>query len=140
MCAQGRVLFHEAALLGNAGDAIQQQTGLRCLEAALQHAVIGTELAPGSLSCAALRATLLLNMILEQCVVAGSAFGNQPTPFLDFLSKHLTDALKCCRTAVKTSTSDSEPGIPIFVGGLNTNDPCCLVSTGLSVLSSCSRC
>ena len=125
---QGRVLFHEAALLGNMGMAAQQQTGLRCLEAALQHAVIATELAPRSLSCAALRATLLLNMILEQCVVADSRMDPQPGPALDHLAQHLTNTLKSCRSTVKVAAFDPEAAIPIFAGGLDTKDPCCLVS------------
>ena len=70
--AQARLLFHEAAT-PEAVDGEQPGAGrVALLRDALAHARTATELAPASLSCAALRATLLANLLVENSTAAGA--------------------------------------------------------------------
>ncbi|KAK9809368.1 hypothetical protein WJX73_009107 [Symbiochloris irregularis] len=125
----GRVLFHEAALSGHDQRAAHQHIGLSCLKDALLHTITATELAPNSLSCAALRATLLLNMILEHCISAdGQGPASPALSSIAYLSDQLAAALKHCRT-VAEHPGVQEVDVRIYVGGLRTNDPCCLGTT-----------
>jgi len=73
LLAQARLLFHEAAtpeVVDGAAAGGARRVAL--LRDALAHARTATELAPASLSCAALRATLLANLLVENSTAVGA--------------------------------------------------------------------
>lgn len=68
VCLQARLLFHEAAGAispGTVGSNSSLQR-IQLLTDAYEHAAVATELSPNSLSCAALRATLAINLLVEE--------------------------------------------------------------------------
>ena len=126
---QARVLFHEAALLGQDHRSARQQISSKCLGDAYQHAITATRLAPSSASCAALRATLVLNLILEQCITANAhPPSGQASPVGRFADQ-LSATLKHCSAVAAAKCTGDEADVQIAAGGLRTNDPCCLVCT-----------
>ena len=81
---QARLLFHEAAtpeVVNDGASSPGAGNGARrvaLLRDALAHARTATELAPASLSCAALRATLLANLLVENSTAVGARCGESP--------------------------------------------------------------
>ncbi|KAL6749024.1 hypothetical protein V8C86DRAFT_2860957, partial [Haematococcus lacustris] len=114
-----RLLYHEAAVLEG------QQSGgkarLQLLQEALACASIGTQLNPNSLSTAALRATLCVNMLVE---LSGSAAGAIPDALS--IKEEFKGAILACQIAASTPEPTlSEPVIAINDGS-QTCDPCSL--------------
>lgn len=75
---QARLLFHEAAGAispGTVGSNSSLQR-IQLLTDAYEHAAVATDLSPNSLSCAALRATLAINLLVEESALLTPA----PTP------------------------------------------------------------
>ncbi|GFH26246.1 C2H2-type domain-containing protein, partial [Haematococcus lacustris] len=117
--AAARLLYHEAAVLEG------QQSGgkarLQLLQEALACASIGTQLNPNSLSTAALRATLCVNMLVE---LSGSAAGAIPDALS--IKEEFKGAILACQIAASTPEPTlSEPVIAINDGS-QTCDPCSL--------------
>ena len=126
---QARVLFHEAALLAQDHRSARQQISSKCLGDAYQHAITATRLAPTSASCAALRATLILNLILEQCITANARPPSGQASAVGCFADQLSGTLKHCSTVAEAKRVEDEADVQIAAGGLRTNDPCCLVCT-----------
>lgn len=77
------MLYHEAA--GVSGDAPGPgglTKRIQLLQEAAQHATLATEQAPNSLSCAALRATLAINLLVEESAQLVPSSGTVPEPKL----------------------------------------------------------
>jgi hypothetical protein len=75
---QARLLFHEAAGAispGTVGSNSSLQR-IQLLTDAYEHAAVATDLSPNSLSCAALRATLAINLLVEESALLTPS----PTP------------------------------------------------------------
>lgn len=145
--AQARVYYHEAAVLESVDPGGKPSSELRLglLTSALESARAATELNPHSLSSAALRATCVVNVLVEE----SSLFGNstkgqngQPAAGSSVSSDGLTasrcqrikqefrDALAACTLALNSQTPTLfEPVISIQDGSSQTTDPCCLVSS-----------
>lgn len=114
LCPQSRVLYHEAS----AADA---EARLPLLREALNHAKRASALCPRSLSCAALRATLAINTLVEE------SNGSAPASAAAFRAE-LSGAIAAC-TAATAGPSDQiqEPVITINDGTSQSCDPCSLV-------------
>lgn len=65
---QARLLFHEAAgaISPSAVGSNSSLQRIQLLTDAYEHAAVATDLSPNSLSCAALRATLAINLLVEE--------------------------------------------------------------------------
>lgn len=133
---QARLLFHEAATPEAAdGGALPAARRVQLLRDALAHARTATELAPASLSCAALRATLLANLLVENSTAIGgiSAGGAAAGPgaseaLVAEMQQQLREGVDACgRVLALQQPLPSEPIIFIATGHLKTIDPCCLV-------------
>lgn len=78
---QARLLYHEAAVMeAQQGVGIRpSQSRLALLKGALAAARLATELNPNSLSSAALRATLVVNVLVEESsLFSGSSSSSVP--------------------------------------------------------------
>lgn len=65
---QARLLFHEAAgaISPSTVGSNSSHQRIQLLTDAYEHAAVATDLSPNSLSCAALRATLAINLLVEE--------------------------------------------------------------------------
>jgi hypothetical protein len=108
-------------------------------------------LCPASLSCAALRATLLVNLLVEESALSGSlgagALERTHVPELPSgvssqvaawhsqssearcaaIRKEFKEAIAACAKTLSLEALTVEPVITINHGGAKTCDPCCLV-------------
>ncbi len=105
---------------------------LALLKEALDAAAVATELNPHSLSSAALRATCVVNVLVEESSLFGSK-GQQQDRLSDTrchrIKGEFKDALAACTRALASKTPTLvEPVISIADGTSQTCDPCCLVS------------
>jgi hypothetical protein len=141
------VLYHEAAVLEgadgvNGGNKPSEQR-LALLREALEAASQATNMNPASLSSAALRATCVVNVLVEESSLAG---GSQRQPSEQSSGKsrldeasclrikaEFKDALSACNRSLAEKVYDSEgrtfvePVIGLSDGSSQTCDPCCLV-------------
>lgn len=163
-----RLLYHEAASTAGSGDAAaaaaaaapagSAATSLRriqLLQEAYDHASVATALAPNSLSCAALRATLAINLLVEESALltpasssssnpGGSSSGEpgghaaaqqqQQLSALDSkcqqLRERFRDSITACRAALEHANPLLvEPVITMITSTHTTCDPCSLVSS-----------
>lgn len=113
---------------------------IQLLQEAYEHAVEATALAPNSLSCAALRATLAINLLVEESALLNPsnkpAKKGQGVSALDKKCQELRERFKgsidACRTALEhPSPVMVEPVITMITSTHTTRDPCSLVSCGL---------
>ena len=145
-CAQARVLYHEAAVLEGAdgvnGSNKPSEQRLALLREALEAASQATSMNPASLSSAALRATCVVNVLVEESSLAG---GGQRQPGEQVTGSRLDearcqrikaefkDALSACNKSLAEKIYDAEgrtfvePVIGLSDGTSQTCDPCCLV-------------
>lgn len=165
VCPQARLLFHEAAGAispGTVGSNSSLQR-IQLLTDAYEHAAVATELSPNSLSCAALRATLAINLLVEesalltptpaapqQQVAAGGKTEQQlqqqqpphqqpsSSTVLDRKCQELLQrflgSIDACKTALDHPKPVlREPLITFTTASHTTCDPCSLVSVPLRV-------
>ena len=144
ICLQARVLYHEAAVLeglegGSGSKPSEQRLGL--LRDALDAASQATALNPASLSSAALRATCVVNVLVEESSLSSSSSGRQGeggsgSGRLDDarcqrIKEDFREALASCGKALSASSPTFiEPVISLSDGNSQTCDPCCLVRGG----------
>jgi hypothetical protein len=146
---QARLLYHEAAgvVSQNSSSKNCGQDRVQLLQEASQYAARATELAPNSLSCAALRATLAINLLVEESALltpslssnstsssSGSGTkkpGAQPTTLekkCQELRERFRSGLVVCRTALESlNPCMFEPVINMTTSTHTTCDPCSLV-------------
>jgi hypothetical protein len=110
---------------------------IQLLQEAYEHAVEATSLAPNSLSCAALRATLAINLLVEESALLNPsnkpAKKGQGMSTLDKKCQELRErfrgSIDACRTALEhASPVMVEPVITMITSTHTTCDPCSLVS------------
>jgi len=141
MLMQARLIYHEAAGSINPGT-VGSSTSLKriqLLQEAYEHAADATDLAPNSLSCAALRATLAINLLVEESALLNpskSTKKGQPGGMsaLDIKCQELRERFKgsidACRTALEHPNPQMvEPVITMITTTHTTCDPCSLVSS-----------
>eukprot|EP00208_Stichococcus_sp_RCC1054_P002912 CAMPEP_0206142900 /NCGR_PEP_ID=MMETSP1473-20131121/18579_1 /ASSEMBLY_ACC=CAM_ASM_001109 /TAXON_ID=1461547 /ORGANISM="Stichococcus sp, Strain RCC1054" /LENGTH=3025 /DNA_ID=CAMNT_0053538067 /DNA_START=97 /DNA_END=9174 /DNA_ORIENTATION=+ len=128
-----RMLYHEAAC--EPADSSGPRAGggesrLAVLKQALQEAAAATEAAPLSLSCAALRATLVVNLLVEN----GKMLPNQSGGSLEAAVADMRAQLRSGVAAAERALAAAGPGgggapreplITISTGDMQTTDPCC---------------
>ncbi len=139
---KARLLYHEAAGVVGASDAdpSASQRRSQLLQEAYTHAAAATALAPGSYSCAALRATLAINLLLEESallplgarLVAAGKKGTKAAAVVERkcgdLRERLVGAMEACRASLAhAAPARSEPVILIDTGSHSTSDPCSMV-------------
>lgn len=106
---------------------------LQLLREALENAEKASDICPSSLSCAALRATLVLNVLVENSVLAPSGVGGTRAEVLtgqqgEALKRQFKAAVDTCsRVLTMPQPVVDEPVIPISTGSQKTYDPCSLV-------------
>lgn len=157
VCPQARLLFHEAAGAispGTVGSNSSLQR-IQLLTDAYEHAAVATDLSPNSLSCAALRATLAINLLVEESALltptpaaqqqaAGCKMEQQPqqppphqlpssSTMLDRKCQELLQrflgSIDACKTALDHPKPVlREPLITFTTASHTTCDPCSLVS------------
>lgn len=111
------------------------------MQEAYVHAAAATALAPSSYSCAALRATLAINLLLEESallplgarLVAAGKKGTKAAAVVERkcgdLRDRLVGAMDACKVALAhPSPNKMEPVISIDSGSHATSDPCSMVS------------
>lgn len=137
--SQARILYHEAAVLEGmeAGGSKPSEQRLALLREALDCAAQATALNPASLSSAALRATCVVNVLVEESSLSSSGRqGESGSGRLDDarcqrIKEDFREALAACGKALSaTSPTFIEPVISLSDGSSQTCDPCCLVSEG----------
>lgn len=144
---QARLLYHEAAGVAGASDAdgAASQRRSALLAEAYAAAAAATALAPASYSCAALRATLAINLLLEESallplgarLVAAGKKGSKAAAAVERkcgeLRERLVGAMDACKTALAhPAPLREEPVIAIDSGSHATSDPCSMVRRGES--------
>jgi hypothetical protein len=107
------------------------------LEASLRHAEAASDQCPTSLSCAALRATLVLDVLIEQASLGQDAAPNRGLSLISRLSDQQCKAIKrqfrdavaaCARALSSPEPYLFEPLITIAEESHASFDPCSLVS------------
>lgn len=129
---QARLLYHEAATLDTADARAPKKQRLELLQSALSNAIVATTLCPGSLSCVALRATMVVNVLVEATATSGASGAPRkpalPTgDFCEELRQHLAGAMEACGKALAAQSPFEEPSIAINADQTKTCDPCSLV-------------
>ena len=129
---QARLLYHEAATLDTADARAPKKQRLELLQSALSNAIVATTLCPGSLSCVALRATMVVNVLVEATATSGASGAPRkpalPTgEFCEELRQHLAGAMEACGKALAAQSHFVEPSIAINADQMKTCDPCSLV-------------
>eukprot|EP00983_Pelagomonas_calceolata_P048702 1141174-Pelagomonas_calceolata.AAC.4 len=161
---QARLLYHEAAVLeaqqlssgasnnnnnnnnsssaagssgSNPSSSKPSEPRLQLLKEALEYAKQATQLNPCSLSSAALRATLVVNVLVEESslfsgsaasAISGIAGSSSNTSSAERIKQEFRDAMSACsRAANTTNPTMAEPVVNINDGGSQTCDPCSLV-------------
>jgi hypothetical protein len=140
---QARLIYHEAAGSINPGTVGSGSSlkRIQLLQEAYEHAVEATSLAPNSLSCAALRATLAINLLVEESALLNPsnkpAKKGQGMSTLDKKCQELRErfrgSIDACKTALEhPSPVMVEPVITMITSTHTTCDPCSLVSSSSS--------
>lgn len=129
---QARVLYHEAATLDTSDARAPNKQRLELLQSALSSAIAASDLCPESLSCVALRATMVVNVLVEATTSSGAASSAMkpalPTGDLcEELRKQLFGAMEACGKALAARPLLVEPSIAINADQMKTCDPCSLV-------------
>ena len=131
---QARFLYHEAATIEAVDpSALFSGRRLQLLREALENAEKASDICPSSLSCAALRATLVLNVLVENSVLAPGGLGGTRAEVLngqqgEALKKQFKAAVDTCsRVLTMPQPVVDEPVIAITTGNQKTFDPCSLV-------------
>lgn len=139
---QARLIYHEAAgsiSPGTVGSGSSLKR-IQLLQDAYEHAAEATVLAPNSLSCAALRATLAINLLVEESALLNptSKPGKKSSGVsaLDKKCQELRDrfrgSIDACRVALEHPNPEMvEPVITMITATHTTCDPCSLVSLQL---------
>ena len=110
---------------------------MELLQSALSSAIAANDLCPESLSCAALRATIIVNVLVEATASTGTS-GSTAKPALpsgelcEELRYQLSGAMEACGRALASQTQLAEPSIAINADQMKTCDPCSLVSAMLT--------
>lgn len=159
---QARLMFHEAAGAispGSVGSNSSLQR-IQLLTDAYEHAAVATALSPNSLSCAALRATLAINLLVEESALltptppststsGGSKAGSEQQSqqqqqassctMLDRKCQELLQrflgSIDACKTALEHPNPVlREPLITFTTATHTTCDPCSLVSAIMVLL------
>lgn len=124
---QARLLYHEAAVLVDDNQASINRLAL--LREALEHSKRATDLNPSSLSSAALRATLVVNVLVEESLLRESHGWNLPDS-ADRIKEEFRNAIASCSTAARSANPTlAEPVINIREApdsDKQTVDPCSL--------------
>lgn len=121
------MLLHVAATISSEGTPSDSQRRIKLLEDALHFATFANHVAPLSLSCAALRATVLLQLLVEHRTTLGTA---QNQAALLRQSNQFCQLIQDASGAAKTALGAPQPQEPIITvsaGGLTTYDPDCSV-------------
>ncbi|KAK9867624.1 hypothetical protein WJX84_000248 [Apatococcus fuscideae] len=128
-----RFLYHEAATIEAVDpSALFSGKRLQLLREALENAEKASDICPSSLSCAALRATLVLNVLVENSVLAPSGIGGTRAEVLngqqgEALKRQFKAAVDTCsKVLTMPQPVVDEPVIPISTGSQKTYDPCSL--------------
>ncbi|KAK9864724.1 hypothetical protein WJX84_007033 [Apatococcus fuscideae] len=128
-----RFLYHEAATIEAVDpSALFSGRRLQLLREALENAEKASDICPSSLSCAALRATLVLNVLVENSVLAPGGLGGTRAEVLngqqgEALKKQFKAAVDTCsRVLTMPQPVVDEPVIAITTGNQKTFDPCSL--------------
>ena len=130
---QARLLYHEAATLEATDAKAPYKQRMELLQSALSSAIAANDLCPESLSCAALRATIIVNVLVEATASSGAA-GSTAKPALpsgelcEELRYQLSGAMEACGRALASHSQLAEPSIAINADQMKTCDPCSLVS------------
>ena len=130
---QARLLYHEAATLEATDAKAPYKQRMELLQSALSSAIAANDLCPESLSCAALRATIIVNVLVEATASSGAA-GSTVKPALpsgelcEELRYQLSGAMEACGRALASHSQLAEPSIAINADQMKTCDPCSLVS------------
>eukprot|EP00878_Enallax_costatus_P033649 GHUV01037191.1.p1 GENE.GHUV01037191.1~~GHUV01037191.1.p1 ORF type:complete len:240 (+),score=61.69 GHUV01037191.1:484-1203(+) len=133
-----RLIYHEAAgsiSPGTVGSGSSLKR-IQLLQEAYEHAADATALAPNSLSCAALRATLAINLLVEESALLNPS--NKPAKkgsgmsTLDRKCQELRErfrgSIEACRVALEHSNPVMvEPVITMITATHTTCDPCSLL-------------
>jgi hypothetical protein len=151
---QARLIYHDAA--GSSSPcsvaAGTSSNRVQLLQEAYELAAASTALAPNSLSCAALRATLAINLLVEESALTGAPplagtsgrrAPEQPTTLdrkCHELRARFHSSLDACRTALEhKSPMLMEPIITLTTPTHTTCDPCSLVRPAACYCDACSR-
>lgn len=122
---QARLLYHEAATLDPAESSQNNRQRLDLLREALDSGQTASDLCPASLSCAALRATMVTNSLV--C----ASLGNCPTlpsgQECEDMRQQFQGAYEACKKTLAAQPILDEPVICISTVNQKTCDPCCLV-------------
>eukprot|EP00775_Hariotina_reticulata_P010977 gene10977-11132_t len=134
-----RLIYHEAAGSISPGT-VGSSTSLKriqLLQEAYEHAADATDLAPNSLSCAALRATLAINLLVEESALLNpskSTKKGHPSGMsaLDIKCQELRERFKgsidACKMALEHPNPQMvEPVITMITTTHTTCDPCSLL-------------
>lgn len=103
------------------------------VQEALSSASLASDLCPASLSCAALRATMVVNVLVEASTAIAGTSG-VPRPALptgqqcEDMREQFQGAYEACKRGLAIEPVLSEPVICITTVSQKTCDPCCLVS------------
>ncbi|CAK0744637.1 hypothetical protein CVIRNUC_001563 [Coccomyxa viridis] len=126
-----RLLYHEAATLEATDAKAPYKQRMELLQSALSSAIAANDLCPESLSCAALRATIIVNVLVEATASSGAA-GSTAKPALpsgelcEELRYQLSGAMEACGRALASHSQLAEPSIAINADQMKTCDPCSL--------------
>ena len=121
------MLLHVAATSSSDGTVRENERRIKHLEDALHFASLASHRAPQSLSCAALRATALLHLLVEhRSVLDGAQNQGQLLRQSGQYAQLVQDASSAAKTAL-TAPHAREPVIAISARGLRSYDPCCSV-------------
>ena len=124
-----------AATITSEGSAGDSQRRTKLLEDALHFATFANHVAPTSLSCAALRATVLLHLLVEHRTVLGTAQNQaQILRQSNQYCQLIQDASSAAKAALAAPQA-REPIITVSAGGLTTYDPDCSVSMVTTAVS-----
>ena len=119
------------------GESIEtNRQRLELLQEALGSASAASDLCPASLSCAALRATMVVNVLVEaSTAIAGSMGVTRPAlptgQQCEDMRQQFHGAYEACKRGLAIEPVLSEPVICITTISQKTCDPCCLVSSAL---------
>ena len=139
---QARILYHEAATLDTTDTRAPNKQRLELLQGALSSATAATSLCPESLSCVALRATMVVNVLVEATATSGASSAAKkpalPTgETCEQLRQQLAGAMGACEQALGAQSHHAEPSIAINADEMKTCDPCSLVRSSSPALAPC---
>ena len=142
---QARLLYHEAATLDTSDTKAPSEQRLLLLYSALSNATFATNLCPESLSSAALRATMVVNVLVEATAASAAAGSAKKVEVpkrevCEELRNELSWAMEACAKALAAKSQLVEPSITINADQMKTHDPCSLVKLSLIPPNDASRC